>query len=244
MIKQIRAELLKLRKSFGFLVLLFVMIGIGALLSMASGKMGLEIYETAVMGGELSVIVVSVFSALFICAEFDNRTIVTSVCCGNSRLRVAMSKIIVLCVGVVILMTAFPATMTVIATIKNGFVSDSLQLQAFTPASSDIGIYLARTFTLYLLSRLGLAAFCAMIAYIIRNVVGAMSIGTSLSILLIILSMRGPQEIMKFTFSWQMAHLFSLNSLQDTVFSVLVSVINITLMVFVAHFIFKKADLK
>ena len=244
MIKQIRAELLKLRKSFGFLVLLFVMIGIGALLATASGRMGLEAYETALMGGELSVIVVSIFSALFICTEFENRTIGTSVCCGNSRLRVVMSKIIVLCVGAVILMTAFPATMTIIATIKSGFFSDSLQLQVFTPASSDIGMYLVRTFTLYLLSRLGLAAFCAMIAYMIRNVVGAIGAGAGLSILLLILAMRGPQDIMKFTFAWQMGHLLSLDSVQDVLFSVLVSAANVALMMFAAHFIFKKADLK
>jgi len=244
MLKQIRAELLKLRKSFGFLVLCLVMIGFGSLLPMASGTMGLEMYEMSLMGGELSVIVVSVFSALFICAEFENRTIGTSVCCGNSRWRVLLSKIIVLFVGVVILMTVLPVTMTVISTIKNGFSSDSLQLQAFTPAPSEIGIYFVRTFTLYLLSRLGLAAFCAMIAYMIRNVVGAIGAGAGLSILLLVLAMRGPQEIMKFTFMWQMGHLFSLNSLQDVLFSVLVSVTNITLMVFVAHFIFKKADLK
>jgi hypothetical protein len=244
MLKQIRAELLKLRKSFVFLVLCLVMIGFGAFLSMASGRMGLEAYETALMGGELSVIVVSVFSALFICAEFDNRTIGTSVCCGNSRWRVLLSKIIVLCVGVVILMTAFPATMTIIAAIKNGFSSDSLQLQAFTPAPSDIAIYLVRTFALYLLSRLGLAAFCAMLAYMIRNVVGAIGVGAALSIVLLVLAMRGPQDIMKFTFMWQMGHLLSFNSLQDVLFSALVSVTNMALMLFAAHFIFKKADLK
>jgi hypothetical protein len=244
MLNQIRAELLKLKKSFGFLVLCLVMIGFGTLLSMASGRMGLEMYETALMGGELSIIVVSIFSALFICAEFENRTVVTSVCCGNSRWCVLLSKIIVFFVGAAILVTIFPATMTAIATIKCGFYSDSLQLQTFTPASSTIGIYLVHTYTLFLLSRLGLAAFCAMIAYIIRNVVGAIGVGAGLSILLLVLAMRGPKDIMKFTFMWQMGHLFSLNSLQDVLFSVLVSVANMAIMVFAAHLIFKKADLK
>jgi|GEM_PF-3050595 len=244
MLKQLRAELLKLRKSFGFWVLCLMVIGFGAFLAMAGGRMGLEAYETSLMGGELSVIVVSVFSALFICAEFDNRTIGTSVCCGNSRWRVLLSKIIVLFVGVVILMTVLPVTMTGLSTIKNGFFSASLQLQTFTPSPSDIGDYLVRTFALYLLSRLGLAAFCAMIAYMIRNVVGAIGAGAALSILLLVLAMRGPQDIMKFTFMWQMANLLSLNSLQDVLFSALVSVANMALMLFAAHFIFKKADLK
>jgi hypothetical protein len=242
--KQIRAELLKLRKSFAFLVLLFVSIGLGALLSTASGRMGLEMYETALMGGELSVIVVSIFSALFIGSEFENRTIGTSVCCGNSRLRVLLSKLIVLSLGVIILMTVFPATMTLIATLKNGFFSDTLQLQILTPAPSDIASYLVRTFPLYLLSRLCLTAFCAMLAYFIRNVVGAIGVGVSLSILLIILAMRGPQDIMKFTFTWQMAHLLTFNTQQEILTSILISLANIAFMLFAAHSIFKKADLK
>jgi len=244
MLKQIRAELLKLRKSFGFLVLCLVMIGFGALLSMAAGRMGLESYETSLMGAEISVIVVSIFSALFICAEFENRTIGTSLFCGNSRCRVLLSKIIVFIVGVVILMTVLPATMTIMSTVKNGFFTETLQLQAFTPSSSDIGIYIVRTFVLYLLSRLGLAAFCAMIAYMIRNVVGAIGAGAALSILLLVLAMRGPQDIMKFTFMWQMGRLLSLNGLQDVLFSALVSVTNMALMMFASYFIFRKADLK
>ena len=241
---QIRAEILKLRKSFGFLVLCLVMIGFGALLSIAAGRTGLEAYETSLMGAELSIIVVSIFSALFICAEFENRTIGSSVCCGNSRWRVLLSKIIVFFVGVVILMAALSATMTVVSTINNGFFSGSLRLQVFTPSSSDIGLYLARTFTLYLLSRLGLAAFCAMIAYMVRNVVGAIGVGAASSILLLVLAMRGPQDIMKFTFMWQMGNLLSLISLHDAMFGALVSVTNMALMVFAAHFVFRKADLK
>ena len=240
MLNQIRAELLKLRKSFGFLTLFLSMLGIGALLafiflSASEPISGLEAFDRGVMTVEISIIAISIFAAIFICGEFENRTIGTSIFCGRSRWSVLLAKIIVYFVGVVILATGFLAVITIFLTIRSGFGSE------LTP---DVLAYLGRTFALYLLGRLALASFCAMLAFIIRNVIGTIGVGVCLSIALIFLAMQGPQDIVKYTFMWQLCKILFLNGTQEILLSVLVSAANMALMVFVAHFMFKKVDLK
>jgi len=240
MLKQIRAELLKLRKSLGFLSLLLSMLGVGAalafvFLSASEPVSGLEAFNRGIMAVEINIIVISIFAAIFICGEFENRTIGTSLFCGRSRWSILLTKIIVYFVGVAILVTGFLAVLTTIVTIRNGFGSE---------LTADGVIYIVRTFALYLLGRLTLASFCAMLGLIIRNYIGTIGVGICLSISLIFLVMQGPQDIMKFTFMWQLAKILFLNGTQDILLSALVYVANMALMMFVAHFVFRKADLK
>ena len=238
--KQIRAELLKLRKSSGFVSLILSMLGIGAalgfvFLSAFEPVSGLEAFNRGIMGVEINIIVISIFAALFICGEFENRTIGTSLFCGRSRWSVLLAKISVYFVGVAILVTVFLAAITMIVTIRNGFGYE---------LSADMVEYLVRTFALYVLGRLALASFCAMLAFIIRNYIGTIGVGICLSISLLFLIMQGPQDIVKFTFMWQLAKILLLNGAQDILLSALVYVANIALLVFIAHFAFKKADIK
>jgi len=238
--KQIRAELLKLRKSSGFLSLLITMFGIGValgfvFLSAFEPVSGLEAFNRGIIGVEINIIVISIFAALFICGEFENRTIGTSLFCGRSRWSVLLAKISVYFIGVAILVTVFLAAITMIVTVRNGFGSE---------LTSDMVAYLVRTFALYLLGRLALASFCAMLAFIIRNYIGTIGVGICLSISLLFLVMQGPQDIVKFTFMWQMAKILLLDGAQDILLSALVYVANIALLVFVAHFAFKKVDIR
>jgi len=240
MIKQIRAELLKLRKSLGFFSLLLSMLGISAslafiFLSASEPVSGLDAFNRGVMAVEINIIVISIFAALFISSEFENRTIGTSVFCGRSRWSALLAKIIVYFIGAAILATGFLAVITIIPAIRNGFGSE---------LTADVVAYLGRTFALYLLGRLALASFCAMLGLIIRNVIGTIGVGICLSISLLFLSVQAPQDIVKFTFMWLLRNILFLNSTQDIWISALVSVTNSVLMVFAAHLIFRKADLK
>jgi len=240
MLKQIRAELLKLRKSFGFLTLLFSMLGIGVLLafiflSASEPVSGLDAFNRGVMTVEISIIVISIFTAIFICGEFENRTICTSIFCGHNRWSILLAKVAVYFIGTAILATVFLTAITVIVTVRNGFGSE---LTAY------VALYLVRTFALYLLGRLALAGFCAMLGFIVRNVIGTIGVGVCLSTALIFLAMQGPQDIVKFTFMWQLCKILFLNGTQDILLSALVSVVNIALMMFAAYFVFRKADLK
>ena len=238
--KQIGAELLKLRKSSGFLSMLLTMFGIGValgfvFLSAVEPVSGLEAFNRGIMAVEINIIVISIFAALFICGEFENRTIGTSIFCGRSRWGILLAKISVYFIGVIILVTVFLAAITITVTVKNGFGSD---------LTADVARYLARTFALYVLGRLALASFCAMLAFIIRNYIGTIGVGICLSISLLYLVMQGPQDIVKFTFMWQSAKILLLNGVLDTLLSALVYMANIALLVFVAHFAFKKVDIR
>jgi ABC-2 type transport system permease protein len=238
--KQIRAELLKLRKSSGFLSLLLSMLGIGValgfvFLSAFEPVSGLEAFNRGIMAVEINIIVISIFAALFICGEFENRTIGTGLFCGRSRWSILLAKISVYFIGVAILVTVFLAAITMIVTVRNGFCAE---------LTADVAQYLVRVFALYVLGRLALASFCAMLAFIIRNYIGTIGVGICLSISLIFLIMQGPQDIVKFTFMWQLRNILFLNGTQDVLLSALVSVVNMALMLLVAHFAFKKVDIK
>ena len=240
MLKQIRAELLKLRKSSGFLTLLLAMLGIGTalgfiLLSAVEPVTGLDAFERGVMTVEINIIVLSIFAAIFVCGEFENRTIGTGIFCGCSRLSILLAKIIVYFIGAAILATGLLAMIVIITTIQNGFGSE---------LTADMVVYLVRTFALYLLGRLALASFCAMIGFIVRSVIGTIGVGVCASIALVFIAMQGPQGIVKFTFMWQLCKILLLNGTQDILFSVLVSVANIAVMLFVAYLVFRKTDLK
>ena len=218
MLKQIRAEFLKLRKSYGFLTLLFFMVGIGAslafiFLSASDTVSGLEAFNRGVMAVEINIIMISIFAAIFISGEFENRTIGTSVFCGRSRWSVLLAKIIVYFIGVIVIVTGFLAVLTIIVKTRNGFGSE---------LTADEAVYLLRIFALYLLGRLALASFCAMLGFIIRNVIGTIGVGICLSISLLFLSVQGPQDVVKFTFLWQLRNILFLNGVQDLLEAVLI----------------------
>jgi hypothetical protein len=238
--KQIGAELLKLKKSFGFWALLFSLSGAGVVLafiflSAPEPLSGLDAFNRGVMAVEIHIFAIAVFAAIFICGEFENGTIGTSIFCGRGRGSVLAAKVLVYFIGTAILTMGFLAALTLAVTVKNGF---GLELTADTAA------YLLRTYALYLLGRLALAGFCALLAYTVRNVIGTIGAGIGLSIALLFLAVQGPQDIVKFTFMWQLCKILLLNDPQDLLLSVSVTAANTALLLLAAYFLFRKTDLK
>lgn len=126
MMNLIRAEFFKLSKSFGYKVMLASSVGVGLFFCCfwighsvrASGYQMLSIMDSFVMFHTISA---SVFTAIFLCSEFDRRTIGMGLFCGRSRRCIFISKLIVYFAGLLVLLSTVVVVPVAIMSLVNGF---------------------------------------------------------------------------------------------------------------------------
>ena len=120
------AEFYKLSKSLGYKLMLAGSAGVGLFFcyfwisnsNQASGYQMLPIMDSFVM---FHTIFTSVFTAVFLCGEFDRRTIELGLFCGLPRRSVFISKLIAYFTGLLCLLSTVVAVPVVIMSIRNGF---------------------------------------------------------------------------------------------------------------------------
>ncbi len=146
----------------------------GVTVSGSLATTGYSAIRTVISDSQTIVVLISIFCALFICGDFGNRTIGHLVSSGHSRLSVCVSKMLAYLLGALIIAIAYPLFYVLGFTIANGFGKE---------LTGEVVNYIIRSLSLYLLTIIGTASICGMLAFLIRNV-GA-TIGANIGTLMV-----------------------------------------------------------
>jgi ABC-type transport system involved in multi-copper enzyme maturation permease subunit len=241
MINLIRAEMLKLRKTSGYWVLLLSAMLLGIFLGvffLTDDRRigGLDGFNESMDAVQADIIFLSLFAAFFISSEFTNRTIGAGIVGGHTRRRILLSKTLVSFLGSLPILFVIPVFITAVTTIVNGFG---------TPLNAEVIAYLVRTSVLYLLGGIAMSGCCVLIAVIIRNIGGTIGVGIGALIGLFYLTGIKPlAPVSKFIFIWHLNNITTLNGTGSVLFSGVVLIANILITVFISLTVFAKSDLK
>ncbi|GHV49042.1 hypothetical protein FACS189499_09730 [Clostridia bacterium] len=243
----LKAEGLKLRKSFGFWILVCVFAAITIFVSIvytisAESMATMGVVANGINGFywafeeiEVNGIFISLFSVIFICGEFSNRTIGISLFSGLPRRKMMFAKIITMFAGTVLLMSVQPVLMSVILTITHGFGA----------SLAENAVPMLGTYALYLLGCITTAAVCALLAYAIRNVGGAIGACIGVNFFLAIaakLPFESLNHVLRFSFASQILVVNS--KTLDVPFYFGVMILTMLLALVAAAVVFDKSDLK
>ena len=165
MVKLIKAEIYKLHKFHSFRIILLFALGVG-IFSGFSSCSGYQVYNLGLIPELFDAVLISVFTADFVCMEFSNRTFDNALLCGTSRKNVFLAKLMVYFPGLLILILVPLAAGTGVATLRNGFGADW----------NAVALEVESEFLAYILYRFSMAAFAILVASIIQNPIGTLGI--------------------------------------------------------------------
>lgn len=168
MVKLIKAEFYKIHKLHSFRIIILFAVAIG-IMSGFSPYTGYQVYYLGLIPESFDAVLISVFTADFVCMEFSNRTFGNAFLCGTSRRNVFLAKLTVYFLGLLILILIPLATSTTIATLRNGFGAD------WNAAAQEIG----SAFLAYFLYRFSMAGFAILVASVIQNPIGVLGISVA-----------------------------------------------------------------
>jgi hypothetical protein len=242
------AEWLKLRKSLGFKVLGLVSVALTlavfAMISVLVAEIEQEVgavfsgavgFYQALGQTQLNSILISILAAIFICKEFDNRTFGLSLFSGFTRRKLMAAKVGMLFIGTIIISTIMPVLMTICFSLANGFGG----------TAEDLALPMLRDFGLYLLGNITIAAFCAFLAYVIRNVGGTIGAGVGICMVLAIVSQvqtESVKQILDFSFISQLQYIGTPEL--SIPFYCGVMLVTLVVLLACASVVFEKSDLK
>lgn len=213
MVKLIKAECFKLQKLYSFPIILLLTLAIGIMPGFSSYT-GCQVYSLGLIPELFDAVLISVFTADFVCMEFSNRTFGNAFLCGTSRKNVFLAKLVVYFLGLLILILIPMAASTAVATLRNGFGADW----------NGVALEIESEILVYILYRFSMAGFAILVASVIRNPIGTIGI-SSAGIYLVTLT-QNPME----------------NSAAQDMYIVLI--IKTAILLSVATFIFVRRDLK
>lgn len=178
----IKAEIYKLSKSLGYKLMMVSSAGVGLFFcyfwisnsNQASGYQMLPIMDSFVM---FHTIFASVFTAVFLCGEFDRRTIGLGLFCGLPRRSVFISKLIVYFTGLLCLLSTVVAVPVVIMSIRNGF---GIELTA------DGCMEVLEQVVFFWLVSSALGGFFVFLALATKNVVATMGAGLGIAFYMLV----------------------------------------------------------
>lgn len=184
MLNLIKCEFLKLKKSIAFKVVLAIICVYGTMMTITNIIQvtpitpinGISAFLFALAEqSSIVVIIGAVMAGIFICADFENRTIQSTIACGHSRMTLLISKAIAYFVAMALIMVPYPVIMSICISIHSGFG---------TPLSFGILLnMLASMLSIILINTVALSV-CVFIAFTIRKS-GAV-IGSCIGILAVI----------------------------------------------------------
>lgn len=165
MLKLIKAEFYKLQKLNSFRIILLFTLAVGIMPGF-SPYTGYQVYSLGLIPELFDAVLISVFTADFVCMEFSDRTFGNTFLCGTSRKNVFLAKLVVYFPGLLILILIPVAASTAVATLRNGFGAD------WNAVAWEIG----SAFLVYILYRFSMAGFAILVASVIRNPIGTLGI--------------------------------------------------------------------
>jgi hypothetical protein len=203
------ADLLKLRRSLGYKILLLALLSLSILSWFVPAIMydnktitGLYYLQRAVLDFQAISPYVAIFAGIFISSEFVNRTYATAVSAGNKRFSIFFSKVVVFLIGLLPMVVSSAAPMVLLASIRNGFATqsdnphilsglhDPRLLNHYSDsvmnhlASVGIAAYTVRIVILSLLLALVIGCLHILLAFCIKNVAGTIGAGIFITFLL------------------------------------------------------------
>lgn len=165
MVKLIKAELYKLQKLCSFRIILLFTFAVGIIPGF-SPYTGYQVYSLGLIPRLFDAVLISVFTADFVCMEFSNRTFGNAFLCGTSRKNVFLAKLAVYFLGLLILILIPLAASTAVATLRNGFGADW----------NAVALEIESEFLVYILYRFSMAGFTILVASVILNPIGVLGI--------------------------------------------------------------------
>lgn len=130
MLNLIRCEFLKLRKSMAFKVILVIIFVYGTMMTITNiiqvtpttPTNGISAFLFALAEQSSIVIIMgAVMAGIFICTDFENRTLQNAIACGHSRMTLLISKAIAYFLSMSLIMIPYPIIIGVSISIHNGF---------------------------------------------------------------------------------------------------------------------------
>lgn len=241
----IRAEFYKLSKSFGYKVMLALAVGVGLFFCCfaagspagISGYRMLPIMDSFVM---FHTIFTSVFTAVFLCTEFSDRTMGMSLFCGLPRRSVFLSKLVVYFTGLWCLLSVVVVVPVVVMSIRNGF---GLEL------TSDGCMEVLGQMVFFWLVTAAMGGFFIFLALVTKNVVATMGAGLGIAFCLLVMASNylnsGMEEYApaKYTFVYQMFVLADWEHLHKGLFF-MVCLITLIVTLVLSMMLFERTELK
>ena len=166
--KLIKAEFYKLEK-LPSVRMIFLFACMTAMLRGFSPYPGYQMYITALVPELFDAVLISVFTAAFLCAEFSNRTFGNAALSGVSRQNVFFAKLTAYFPGLLVLVLLPLAVSVCVATIRNGFCAD------WDAVVWDI----IEKLLFYILYRFFMASFAIFAATLIQNSIVMLGTGVA-----------------------------------------------------------------
>lgn len=236
----IKAELFKLSKSNGYKILIFCAFVLGMIYGITPYISGSDVtgfYLLSIMPGFVLFhsMLASMFTAVFICSEFTNRTYGMSFFCGVKRRSAFISKLVVFFTGLFPLLLTDVIISTVVISLKNGFGKEfSIQ------TCKEIFELLF----LYLITSLAMGGFFVLIASAIKNAVATISTAMGMTYVLMYLTTNyKDSRIMKYIYVYQFNQFLEWESAPDKLY-IWTSVVSFVLTIFLSVYFFEKRDLR
>lgn len=204
---------------------------------------GLSYGMTAFMDGSVQMII-SIFIAIFVTAEFSHGTMKNIVSKGFSKVNIFLSKLLTMTVAAFII---------VIATVIVGTVCGTLVTGKFGSLNGEFGGYVLKTIGIELFLYIALTALLLMVAMTVKNLGGAIAISvigiiSFENVLFALLEFAVDSKIKFSEFSLIYNTLFYRMNMEaagsDYVRSVIVGAVFLVVATTFGIFMFKKADVK
>lgn len=246
--RMIKAEFFRLSKLRGYKILLFGSVGIGAgegifaiVYCVSAGIRpptwyGYFVLKTFLVFPMFAAIVASIYTAVFLCSEYENRTYGMNLLCGLSRRKVFLSKMTVFYVGLLAIFYFHMIAVSVIVSIAYGFG----RLTA-----ADIAEFL-KMFLYSVLGYLVLGGYYALLAVWIKNPVATAGLGFMGAYMQMYWrsALRGAETLMlNLSFMYQLDQFLDWETFQDGIY-LLVMTVTFLLMFSGALFFYVRSDLK
>ncbi|MDE6566513.1 MAG: ABC transporter permease, partial [Lachnospiraceae bacterium] len=166
--KLMKAEIYKLQK-FPSVRMIFLFAFVVGMLRGFSPYSGYQVYTIGLVPELFDIVLISVFTAAFLCTEFSKRTFANAVLCGTSRQNVFLAKLAVYFPGLLVLILLPLLVSTFVATMRNGFGADW----------DALALEMAAKLLFYICHRFSMAGFAILVASIIQNSIGTLGLSVA-----------------------------------------------------------------
>lgn len=261
----IRADLFKLRKSMAIKILFAIttasavaMVGIAYLIT--HGKIGTSMTGIGFMFSDVDVmgILGAATAGIFICGDFDTKTINDAISSGYSRCTVIVNKAIVFFCAIAFLLLPYAITTGIalstgskfsMGSVAIGFLNILTSEAGKTFSAPEIWKLLAIMLTLIIIY-IAQISVCIALAFVLKKPVLVVAIYYGFTILCPqLIKLRDSSQVFKCIFDWTPFggnySFLTLNSLTGDIFKALaVSLIFIIIMLIVTYCVFRKSEIK
>lgn len=259
------ADLYKMRKSvamkvlFGIAILCAVSVSVMAYL-ITQGKLAKNLSGINFLLSDVSIVNIlgAVIAGVFICGDFDNRSIHEAIANGNSRFAIIFSKAASFSTALLMIMLPYAAAVGIglgtslkfsMGSSSMGFMYILTSEAGKTLSASEIGKLLAVILTMAIVY-MGQLSICLLFAILFKKPVIVVALTYALAVLTGQLqSMKGISRVFDrifgcTPFGGNCSFLNLSSSPQDIFKAITVSVIFVILMVFLSYTVFRKSEIK